>query len=131
MPWYELADFYNKTVELFSKQVNVMKLIIALIIVLSISNTQTMTVLERTSEIGTSMALGVTRAQTLRRFLLESLVIGLVGGLVGLALRHGARQADLAGGDSDAPATRDGARLRRADPRDVGPRRRRHSRSRS
>jgi putative ABC transport system permease protein len=86
VPWYELADFYNKTVELFSKQVNVMKLIIALIIVLSISNTQTMTVLERTSEIGTSMALGVTRAQTLRRFLLESLVIGIVGGLVGLAL---------------------------------------------
>ena len=86
VPWYELADFYNKTVELFSKQVNVMKVIIALIIVLSISNTQTMSVLERTSEIGTSMALGVTRAQTLRRFLLESLVIGVVGGLIGLAV---------------------------------------------
>jgi len=86
VPWYELADFYNKTVELFSKQVNVMKLIIALIIVLSISNTQTMAVLERTSEIGTSMALGVTRAQTMRRFLLESVVIGLAGGLIGLAL---------------------------------------------
>jgi putative ABC transport system permease protein len=84
VPWYSLADFYNKTVELFSKQVSVMKLIIAIIIVLSISNTQTMSVLERTSEIGTSMALGVTRAQTLRRFLLESLFIGLIGGLVGL-----------------------------------------------
>jgi putative ABC transport system permease protein len=86
LPWYELADFYNKTIGLFSKQVGVMKLIIALIIVLSISNTQTMSVLERTSEIGTSMALGATRARTLRRFLLESLVIGLVGGLIGLAL---------------------------------------------
>jgi len=86
LPWYELADFYNKTVELFSKQVSVMKLIIAIIIVLSISNTQTMSVLERTSEIGTSMALGVTRVQTLRRFLLESLVIGLIGGLIGLFL---------------------------------------------
>jgi putative ABC transport system permease protein len=86
VPWYDLADFYNKTVELFSKQVNVMKLIIALIIVLSISNTQTMSVLERTSEIGTSMALGVTRAQTLRRFLMEALVIGVVGGLIGLGL---------------------------------------------
>jgi putative ABC transport system permease protein len=32
------------------------------------------------------MALGVTRAQTLRRFLFESFVIGLVGGLIGLAL---------------------------------------------
>jgi putative ABC transport system permease protein len=86
VPWYELADFYNKTVGLYSRQVNVMKLIIALIIVLSISNTQTMSVLERTSEIGTSMALGVTRAQTMRRFVFESLVIGLVGGVIGLAL---------------------------------------------
>ncbi|MGB8433790.1 MAG: ABC transporter permease [Burkholderiales bacterium] len=86
VPWYGLADFYNKTVALFSKQVGVMRLIIAFIIVLSILNTQMMSVLERTSEIGTSMALGVTRAQTLRRFLLESLAIGLIGGLLGLAV---------------------------------------------
>jgi putative ABC transport system permease protein len=86
VPWYDLADFYNKTVGLFSKQVGVMRLIIALIIVLSILNTQMMSVLERTSEIGTSMALGVTRAQTLRRFLLESLAIGLIGGLLGLVV---------------------------------------------
>jgi putative ABC transport system permease protein len=86
VPWYDQADFYNKTVALFSRQVNVMKLIIALIIVLSISNTQTMSVLERTAEIGTSMALGATRAQTLRRLVLESLMVGVVGGLLGLAL---------------------------------------------
>jgi putative ABC transport system permease protein len=86
VPWYEQADFYVKTVALFSTQVAVMKLIIALIIVLSISNTQTMSVLERTAEIGTSMALGTTRAQTLRQFLLESLLVGVVGGLLGLAL---------------------------------------------
>jgi len=86
VPWFEIADFYNKTVALFSKQVGVMKLIIAIIIVLSILNTQMMSVLERTSEIGTSMALGVTRAQTLRRFLLESVTIGLAGGLLGLII---------------------------------------------
>jgi putative ABC transport system permease protein len=84
VPWRQLADFYNKTVDLFSKQVFVMKLIIALIIVLSITNTQMMSVLERTGEIGTSMALGVTRARVLRRFLLESLAIGLIGAAAGL-----------------------------------------------
>ena len=86
VPWYELADFYNKTVSLFSKQVGVVKLIITIIIVLSISNTLTMSVLERTSEIGTTLALGSTRRQILRRFLGEGLALGILGGVVGLAL---------------------------------------------
>lgn len=85
-PWYEMADFYNKTVSLFSKQVGVMKLIIAIIIVLSISNTLTMSVLERTSEIGTSLALGTTRLQILRQFIGEGLALGILGGVVGLLL---------------------------------------------
>ncbi len=86
LPWYELADFYNKTVSLFSKQVGVVRLIIAIIIVLSISNTLTMSVLERTSEIGTAMALGTTRAAILRQFLGEGLALGVIGGAVGLVL---------------------------------------------
>src|SRR6185437_15114641 len=39
VPWYDQADFYLKTVALFSKQVAVLKIIIAIIIVLSVSNT--------------------------------------------------------------------------------------------
>lgn len=46
-----MSDFYNKTVELFKKQVHVVRVIIGLIIILTISNTLTMTVLERTTEI--------------------------------------------------------------------------------
>ena len=51
VPWYQLADFYNKLVALLSNQLGGVKLIIAVIIVLSISNTMMMNVLERTSEI--------------------------------------------------------------------------------
>jgi putative ABC transport system permease protein len=83
VPWHRLADFYNKTVSLFSKQVGVLKLIIAAIIVLSISNTLTMSVLERTAEIGTMMALGARKATILRRFIGEGAVMGVLGGLVG------------------------------------------------
>ena len=86
VPWYQLADFYNKTVALFSKQVAVMKLIIAVIIILSISNTLTMSVLERTGEIGTSMALGIKRAQILAQFVGEGAIIGVIGGVVGVGL---------------------------------------------
>lgn len=88
LPWYETADFYAKTVRLFSRQVLVMKLIVALVVVLSISNTMMMNVLERTDEIATSMAMGLRRRRVLSRFLFEGLLIGLIGGIVGIAFGY-------------------------------------------
>lgn len=85
-PWYELADFYNKTATLFARQAQVVNAIIAIIIVLSISNTLTMSVLERVGEIGTALALGVRRAQILRQFIVEGVLLGAIGGLAGVAL---------------------------------------------
>lgn len=88
VPWNALADFYNKTVVLFSKQVSVVKFIIGLIIVLTISNTQTMSVLERTREIGTSLAIGQRRRVVLRMFLAEGVLIGALGGIAGIVLGY-------------------------------------------
>jgi putative ABC transport system permease protein len=88
VPWHETstADFYNKTVKLFSMQVFVVQVMIAVIIVLSISNTMMTNVRERYAEIGTCLALGDTGRVILRRFLAEGVVIGLVGGLLGCVL---------------------------------------------
>jgi len=86
VPWQQLADFYNKTVELFSRQMSVVKLIIGLIIVLSISNMLVMTVLERTGEIGTLMALGVRRRSVMQLMFTEGLLLGIVGGALGVVV---------------------------------------------
>jgi putative ABC transport system permease protein len=86
VPWTELADFYNKTAKLFTRQVDVVRLLIALIVVLSITNTQSMTVIERTGEIGTSMALGTRRRGILGLFLLEGVLLGLVGAGLGVVI---------------------------------------------
>ena len=83
-PWYELADFYNKTVELYGRQFLVLKFIIAIIVILSIFNTINMSIWERTREIGTIMALGSRRREVLKLFLLEGLVLGILGGLIGI-----------------------------------------------
>lgn len=85
VPWYVLADFYNQTVTLFTKQIQGIRLIIAVIILLSISNTMTMNVMERTGEIGTDMTLGARRSDVVRRFLNEGLLLGCLGGLLGVA----------------------------------------------
>ena len=87
-PWNELADFYNKTVILYSRQMNVIKLIVALIIVLGIANTMMMNVLERTGEIGTLMALGNRAKQIMRLFVTEGLILGLIGGVAGTLIGY-------------------------------------------
>ena len=86
VPWRQLSDFYRKTEDLFSRQVDVVRAIIGAIIVLSISNSMMMAVMERTSEIGTSMALGLRRSAILRLFLCEGLLLGSIGGLAGVAI---------------------------------------------
>ena len=88
VPWTQMADFYNKTVLLFSKQVSVVKIIIGIIIVLTISNTQMMSVLERTREIGTSLAIGQRRKVVMRMFVAEGVLIGLAGGAIGVLLGY-------------------------------------------
>lgn len=86
VPWYELAVFYRKTVKLFSRQMTVLWVLIGFIIVLTISNTLIRSMLERTGEIGTLMALGARRGAILRQFILEGLMLGILGGGVGLLL---------------------------------------------
>ena len=88
VPWTALADFYNKTVVLFSKQVSVVKGIIGLIIILTISNTLIMSVLERTTEIGTSLAIGLRQNAITRMFIVEGVLIGVIGGAVGVMLGY-------------------------------------------
>lgn len=53
---------------------------------LSVINTMTMSVSERTREIGIRKSIGATSGAVMRQFIAESAVIGLIGGLVGLLL---------------------------------------------
>lgn len=87
-PWSDLADFYNKTVDLFTRQVAVVRVLIALIIILTISNIMSMSVVERTSEIGTAMAMGVKRGTILAQFLWEGAVLGGFGAVIGVGLSY-------------------------------------------
>ena len=89
VPWYQQADFYNKTVALFSQQMKVLRLIIGCIIVLSISNMLVMNVLERTGEIGTLLAIGFKRKKILQLFAIEGVLLGLAGASLGLVVGYG------------------------------------------
>lgn len=84
--WSDLADFYNKTVRLFSRQLGFVRAVILAIVLLATSNAMARNVLERQREIGTMMALGARRFAVARRFVGEALAMGVVGGIVGTLL---------------------------------------------
>ncbi|HQS98835.1 MAG: ABC transporter permease [Hydrogenophilales bacterium 16-64-46] len=92
-PWYELADFYNKTVALYKRQFGALQFIILMMLVLSVTSTINMVIYERTGEFGTLLALGMKRRRIFRLVLLENALLGIVGAalgvLAGLALALG------------------------------------------
>jgi putative ABC transport system permease protein len=88
-PWYELADFYEKTVALYKRQFGALQLIILVMLVLSVASTVNMAVYERTGEFGTMLAIGQRRGQVFRLVVLEYGLLGLLGGLLGAVLGAG------------------------------------------
>ncbi|MGE5377402.1 MAG: ABC transporter permease [Bacteroidota bacterium] len=64
---------------------DVMALISIVVGSLGVINTLTMSVIERTREIGMLRAVGTTRGQVLRMVLAEAALMGIIGGMLGLA----------------------------------------------
>lgn len=64
---------------------DVMALISIVVGSLGVVNTLTMSVIERTQEIGMLRAIGMTRAQIVRMVLAEAGLLGVIGGVLGLA----------------------------------------------
>lgn len=83
--WSELASFYHQVVMLYNGIFGFLGLIVFAVVVFSVANTIAMSTFERTREIGTLMAVGTTRAQVWRMFFAEGLLLGVIGGVLGLA----------------------------------------------
>jgi putative ABC transport system permease protein len=84
--WNELSPFYTKVKKMFDVIFAISFLIVFTIVVMSVVNTFTMAVMERTREIGTLRALGVRRRGIVGLFSLESVVLGGFGSVLGIVL---------------------------------------------
>jgi len=82
--WDKMADYYQKVKVVYRDIFTFLKSIILVVIVLSIMNTMTMSVMERVSEIGTLRSLGTSRVGILLLFINEGLVLGVLGGILAI-----------------------------------------------
>jgi putative ABC transport system permease protein len=84
--WYELATFYQKVVSLYDGFFVFIVAVIAVVVLFGIANTMMVSVMERTSEIGTLRALGTPQTGIVRQFLVEGLLLASLSALVGVAV---------------------------------------------
>lgn len=82
----EIQPLYDRIISMFNGIFGFVSILIIIIVVFSVSNTINMSVLERTNEIGTVRAIGLTKKWTNILFILEALILGFIGSIAGLIM---------------------------------------------
>jgi putative ABC transport system permease protein len=78
-----LNPFYGQTLAMFAAIFGFMSVLIGAIVLFTVTNTMSMAVVERTSEIGTLRAIGLRRGGIRTMFVAEGVVLGCFGALLG------------------------------------------------
>ena len=75
----ELNPFYGQVVGMFSGIFLFIAMVMGMIVLFAVVNTMTMNVMERTNEIGTTRAMGVRPGGIRMQFVIEGMLIGVLG----------------------------------------------------
>ena len=86
MGWENAAASYTKTVAGINVFFNILVVVLAIVVFIIVMNTMTVSIIERTSEIGTMRALGAEKNFVRKLFMTEALSITLVSTLIGIML---------------------------------------------
>ncbi|MHB8878752.1 MAG: ABC transporter permease [Myxococcaceae bacterium] len=84
--WAELTPFLRDALFYLRWMVGFAGLLLAVVVAAGITNTMTVSVYERTREIGTQLAVGMRRRDVRRLFLIEAAVLGVLAAVVGVAV---------------------------------------------
>jgi len=82
----ELTPQYTQIISFMSAIFTFISVIMGVIVLFTIVNTMSMSVMERTNEIGTARAMGVRRSGIRRQFLVEGWMLGAIGATAGVVL---------------------------------------------
>lgn len=84
--WEDLAAFYHQVRGLYETAFLFLSMLIFLLIFISILEIMSMSFFERMNEIGTVRAIGTRQSQVFTQLIQEALIIGVIGGVLGIAL---------------------------------------------
>lgn len=84
-----LAPIYGQTIQFFDSVFGFIATLIGVIVLFTVGNTMSMAVVERTVEIGTLRAVGLRRSGIRRLFMVEGMILGSLGALLGLCVALG------------------------------------------
>jgi putative ABC transport system permease protein len=87
--WDELALFHNQVVSLFGRELDIIRLIVGIIVILGIGNTIGMSIVERSLELATLRAVGLQPRAVAALLMTEALLTGLIGAGLGVLLGLG------------------------------------------
>jgi ABC-type lipoprotein release transport system permease subunit len=85
-PWQQIVPWLNQMIVLFRRSYAFMYLLIYLVAAVGILNTARMSALERRREFGVMLAIGMRPLRMFRTIVVETVVLGLAGALIGAAL---------------------------------------------
>lgn len=85
-PWWDRAFFYLKVKDLYDRIFGILGSVMGLVVFVALFNTMTMSVTERTREIGTLAALGTYPQEIIAGFAREACLLALLGSLFGILL---------------------------------------------
>jgi len=83
-PWYVLSDFYANTKLMYERQFGFLQWIALVLVAMSVLNSLNMTVFERTAEFGMMRVLGNRGSEVVKLILLEGLLLGVIGAIIGI-----------------------------------------------
>lgn len=79
-----LNPYYGQTIGFFAAIFGFISILIGVIVLFTVGNTMSMAVVERTPEIGTLRAIGLRRAGIRSMFMVEGMLLGLAGSILGI-----------------------------------------------
>lgn len=82
----DLNPFFTQTINMFDVIFGFISILIGAIVLFMLANTMSMTVVERTVEIGTLRSIGLRRDGIRRLFIFEGLFLGLIGAILGVVI---------------------------------------------